>query len=78
MLIERWRREYYRVRPHIALGYLAPEEFAVANFRGKDVLASRDSKTPPGFSLLRSHDNGEPILTFGVGPGAQAATFLLD
>jgi putative transposase len=32
--IEAWRRDYNQVRPHSALGYQAPEEFAKQAARG--------------------------------------------
>ena len=32
--IEMWRRDYNQVRPHSALGYQTPEEFAAAAARG--------------------------------------------
>jgi transposase InsO family protein len=28
VIIEQWRIEYIQMRPHSALGYLTPEEFA--------------------------------------------------
>jgi putative transposase len=41
--VESWRREYNRERPHGALGYLAPEEFAASTPRHS--LSSSDRET---------------------------------
>src|SRR5690606_3743759 len=42
-LIEAWRIEYNTERPHSALGYLAPEQFAKAHHEGR--FLTPDSKS---------------------------------
>lgn len=42
-LIESWRVEYNTERPHNALGYLTPEQFAKARHEGR--FLSPDSKS---------------------------------
>ena len=36
--IEAWRRDYNQVRPHSALGYQTPEEFARAAARARRIM----------------------------------------
>ena len=67
--IEAWRKEYNQVRPHSALGYLTPEEFArkaAEEGCGKDALMEKPKdrafpqrlENPSGFPLSHSPDDG--------------------
>ena len=66
---EAWRREYNEVRPHSALDYLTPQEFAriaAAEGCGKDALLEKSKpgtfpqrlENPAGFPLSHSPDGG--------------------
>ncbi len=75
-IIEAWRVDYNTVRPHSALGYRTPEEFAQQSAGqgcGKDARYAR-LEIPAGFPLSHSHGGDGPILTFGVEPKAPEAT----
>ena len=45
--IERWRKDYNRVRPHSSLGDLTPEEFVKNQSLGEQSLAPYMSSTVP-------------------------------
>ena len=45
--IERWRKDYNRVRPHSSLGDLTPEEFVKNQSLGEQSLALNISSTVP-------------------------------
>ena len=75
-IIEAWRVDYNTARPHSALGYRTPEEFAQQSAGqgcGKDARYAR-LDIPAGFPLSHSHGGDGPILTFGVEPKAPEAT----
>ncbi len=63
--IEEWRCDYNQVRPHSALGYLTPTEFAcrwqMAN-GGKDAGSAR-LENAPRFPLSHRCDGGERVMT---------------
>jgi len=66
--IETWRRDYNQVRPHSALGYLTPEEFAkswAATDCGKDAVGAR-LENASRFPLFHSRDGGEKEVTTAV------------
>ena len=44
-VIERWRIEYNTERPHSALGYLTPAQYAAANQEALALRASAEEKT---------------------------------
>ena len=58
--IEDWRIDYNQVRPHIALGYMTPHEFATGYANGKQsatfaqprLLRSESTKLKPEYSHL--------------------------
>jgi putative transposase len=50
-ILEQWRVEYNEQRPHSALGYLTPAEFA-ARPNPKWEVVSNDLNNPPGYSQL--------------------------
>ena len=63
--IETWRCDYNQVRPHSALGYLTPEEFAnswAATGCGKDAGGAR-LENASRFPLSHSRDGGEIVAT---------------
>ncbi len=67
--IEVWRVDYNRARPHSALGYQTPEEFAAqaaGTGCGKDAR-SASLEIPAGFPLSHSPNNNSPS---PLGPGA--------
>jgi putative transposase len=66
--IETWRCDYNQVRPHSALGYLTPEEFAkswAATGYGKDAGGAR-LENASRFPLSHSLDGGEKVVTTAV------------
>jgi putative transposase len=56
MKIEAWRKDYNQVRPHSALGYLTPEEFAAQ-------AAARGASPPTPLALLPKELISTPELT---------------
>jgi putative transposase len=56
MKIEAWRRDYNQVRPHSALGYRTPEEFAAQ-------AAARGASPPTPLALLTKELISTPELT---------------
>jgi putative transposase len=62
--IEEWRRDYNQVRPHSALGYLSPEEFATQNAAttgcGKDAGCAR-LENASRFPLSHSLDGCQKV-----------------
>lgn len=67
-IIETWRVDYNTVRPHSALGYRTPAEFAAQISGGKGCGKHGGFATlenAPRFPLSHSHDDG-PILTLAV------------
>jgi putative transposase len=60
--IAQWKQDYNQARPHSALGYRTPEEFAKASATGcgKDG-GSATLENAPRFPLSPSHDGGERI-----------------
>jgi putative transposase len=66
--IEEWRCDYNQVRPHSALGYLTPAEFArrwqMAS-GGKDAGSAR-LENAPRFPLSHRCDGGERVMTSTV------------
>jgi putative transposase len=56
MKIEAWRRDYNQVRPHSALGYQTPEEFAAQ-------AAARGASPPTPLALLTKELISTPELT---------------
>jgi transposase InsO family protein len=44
-VIERWRLEYNTERPHSALGYLTPAQYAAANGEALALRASAEEET---------------------------------
>jgi putative transposase len=66
--IETWRCDYNQVRPHSALGYLTPEEFAkswAATGGGKDAGGAR-LENASRFPLSHRLDGGEKVVTTAV------------
>jgi putative transposase len=80
--IETWRCDYNQVRPHSALGYLTPEEFAkswAATGCGKDAGEAR-LENAPRFPLSHSLDGGQRVVTTGVleNPNPEKVSLSLD
>jgi hypothetical protein len=52
--IEGWRRDYNQVRPHSALGYQTPEEFAAQAAAEQEtrIAAARGASPSPPLALL--------------------------
>jgi putative transposase len=66
--IETWRCDYNQVRPHSALGYLTPEEFAkswAATGGGKDAGGTR-LENAPRFPLSHRLDGCQRVVTKAV------------
>ena len=65
--IAQWKRDYNQARPHSALGYRTPEEFAksAATGCGKDG-GSATLETAPRFPLSPSHDGGERVAKMAI------------
>ncbi len=52
--IEQWRVQYNRERPHSALGYLAPEEFAARNRQLRSEPIARTARPPEPAGAVQS------------------------
>ena len=80
--IETWRCDYNQVRPHSALGYLTPEEFAkswAATGCGKDAGGAR-LENAPRFPLSHSLDGCQRVVTTDVleSPNPEKVSLSLD
>ena len=80
--IETWRCDYNQVRPHSALGYLTPEEFAkswAATGRGKDAGGAR-LENASRFPLSHNPDGCQRVVTTAVleNPNPEKVSLSLD